>query len=110
MKRIIFFSIIVFFLSSCATSTYISKDQVPSKGIKKIDIFFDKEQPQKEYQVLGYINSSGWIFTSEKQLLKSIQKKANKINADGIVSVKYSYIPHLLIGIPQCEGVLIKYK
>lgn len=82
----------------------------PVKDNKKIDIFFGKEQPQKEYQVLGYISSSGWIFTSENQLIKSIQKKANKVDADGVISVQYTYIPHLLIGIPQCEGVLIKYK
>lgn len=110
MKKIICLITCVLLLSSCATTAFVSNVQTLPKYTKTIDIYFGNQQIAKEYQVIGYVNASGWVFTSEKQLLKSLIGKAEELKADAIISVKYSYIPHFLIGIPYCEGVLISYK
>ncbi len=110
MKKISFYLLLTVFVSGCASTTFIpSAQQIPTHD-KVIDVYFENQLIGKEYQVLGYANTSGWIFTSEKKLLSSMLKKAHKLDADAIIFVKYSYIPHILIGIPYCEGVLIKYK
>ena len=60
--------------------------------------------------MIGHVEASGFIFTSNKQLVYALQKQARQQQAEAIINVKFSYSPALLIGIPYAEGDLIRYK
>ena len=60
--------------------------------------------------MIGHVEASGFVFSSNKQLVYALQKQAQKQQADAIVNVRFSYIPALLIGIPYAEGDLVKLK
>ena len=77
---------------------------------KTIQCYYSTEKPDRAYEVIGHVEASGFVFSSNKQLVYALQKQAQKQQADAIVNVRFSYIPALLIGIPYAEGDLVKYK
>jgi len=80
-----------------------------SKESKDIEVFMTK-LPDKPYEEIIYIESSGSVFHTQKALLKKLKQRAEKENADAIVNVKFSYIPWVLMSIPMVDGIAIKYK
>lgn len=61
--------------------------------------------PEKEYVELSYIQTDGAIFHTPAQLLKGLKKKAQKINADAIINIKYDF----QAWYPVVSGVAIRY-
>jgi len=97
------------FFIGCTSSQYVQTNPVVS-GQPEISIIFDDQDPTMDFEVIGYIETSGWIFTSNKALIKGLRKKAQKEGADAVIDVKFFYIPWVLTSLPAVDGVLIKYK
>ncbi len=71
----------------------------------KVQIFVSM-LPEKAYQEIAYIQCDGGIFNTPQQLLKGLTKKADQLNADAIIKLKYDFQ-----GIwPVASAVAIKYK
>ncbi|MEX2596592.1 MAG: hypothetical protein WEC59_06630 [Salibacteraceae bacterium] len=96
-------------LFSCTSSEYVSL-KTPQLSGEEIDIYLTSDIPEKPYERLGYIETSGWIFTTNKRLLIGLQKKAGKVGADALINVEFGYIPHISTGIPVVTGVAVKWK
>lgn len=112
MKKVLFVIICTILVSGCATGSFVSSSPQSKKATstKVIQCYYSTEQPDKAYEVIGHVEASGFIFTSNKQLVYALQKQALQQQADAIINVRFSYIPALLIGIPYAEGDLIKYR
>jgi len=101
MKRVIFAMFVMMaFCCSCATvqvATFNSESEVP---------VFMTNRPDVQYVEFQYVEVSGSLFSSPKELMGKMQKKAKDIGADAIVNAKYGYA-----GLyPYLEGVAVKYK
>ncbi len=108
MKRVMFFIACAILVTSCATGSFVSTTPKAKNdtSTKTIQCYYSTEKPDRAYEVIGHVEASGFIFTSNKQLVYALQKQAQKQQADAIVNVKFSYIPAILIGIPYAEGGL----
>jgi len=111
MKTIFFLAAACFSLLfiGCTSSQYVQTNPVVS-GQPEISIIFDDQDPTMDFEVIGYIETSGWIFTSNKALIKGLRKKAQKEGADAVIDVEFNHIPHLLTAIPSVSGIAVKYK
>ena len=97
-------------LCACTSTQYVALDFSDKKS-PKIDVFLlESQEPVKEYEVICYIETSGTIFTTKKQLLRGLKKKAEKLGGNAVMDVKFFYIPWVLTSLPAVDGVLIKYK
>ena len=112
MKKVLILILCAIMASGCATGSFVSSSPKPKKetSATTIQCYYSQDKPNNEYEVIGHVEASGFIFTSNKQLVYALQKQARKQQADAIINVKFSYIPALLIGIPYAEGDLIRYK
>ena len=112
MKRLLFVIFCAIFISSCATGSFVSTAPKAKNDIstKTIQCYYSTEKPDRAYEVIGHVEASGFVFSSNKQLVYALQKQAQKQQVDAIVNVRFSYIPALLIGIPYAEGDLVKFK
>jgi hypothetical protein len=93
--------ILIALLSSCASVQIATIDRTD----KKIELYVTK-LPTREYIELGYIEVTGSIFHSRERLLKKMIKRADKVGANAIISLRYSY----QFWYPCLEGVLVKYR
>ena len=98
--------------SGCATGSFVSSNPKSKKDTSStvIQCYYSSEKPDKEYEVVGHVEASGFVFAPNKHLVHTLQKQARQQQADAIINVKFSYMPALLIGIPYAEGDLIRYK
>jgi hypothetical protein len=112
MKRVMFFIACAILISSCATGSFVSTAPKAKNdtSTKTIQCYYSTEKPDRAYEVIGHVEASGFVFSSNKQLVYALQKQAQKQQADAIVNVRFSYIPAILIGIPYAEGDLVKLK
>lgn len=109
-KFLIAFFVSILYLASCTSSQYTYLDRSDKKS-PQIDVYMiDQQQPNQEYDVLAYIETSGWVFTNKKQLLRGLRNKAKNLEADAIIDVRFFYIPHLVSGLPTVEGIAVKYN
>jgi len=97
------------FLFSCTSSQYVQTNK-PLTEKSDIEIILEDQEVEKDYEVIGFIETSGWIFNSNKSLTKGLMIKGKKVGADAVIEVKYYYIPHLVTGIPSVSGIAVKYK
>lgn len=96
----------LFVLSSCTSSQYASVSKEDT-----IEIFYKEHTPNDlKYEILGVIETSNSIFTSNDKLLDALQKKAEDIGANAIIDVEFGYIPHITTGIPYVKGIAIKWE
>lgn len=111
MKMIKYFVAIAISLTlfSCTSSQYVQTSNV-STNQDEIQVYFASEKPTQDYEVIGFIETSGWIFTSNRALLNGLKKKAKKEGADGVINVNFDHIPHVLTGIPEVTGIAVKWK
>lgn len=109
MKRVIFFllPLIFFAFTACTSSQYVLQEEV--EQAQEVPVFFQGSTPEADYEVLGFIETSGWIFTNKKQLLRGFTRKAEKLGADAVVDVEYFYIPHITTSIPAIRGKMVDY-
>lgn len=96
-------------LFSCTSSQYVEL-KTPVQRENEIAVYLESEIPEKSYERLGYIETSGWIFTSNKKLLKGLRAKAESVGADAVINVDFDYIPHVSTGIPTVSGIAVKWK
>lgn len=62
--------------------------------------------PTKPFVEIAYLQCDGSIFNTPQQLLNGLKRKANQLNADAIIQVKYDFQ-----GIwPVASAIAIKYK
>lgn len=94
---------------SCTSSQYVQTNPVVD-GQSEIAIIFEDQETTMNYEIIGHIETSGWIFTSNKALIKGLRKKAQKEGADAVIDVEFNHIPHLLTAIPSVGGIAVKYK
>lgn len=112
MKKLMFLILCATMASGCATGSFVSSSPKSKKDTSTtvIHCYYSSEKPDKEYEVVGHVEASGFVFAPNKHLVHTLQKQAQQQQADAIINVKFSYIPALLIGIPYAEGDLIRYK
>lgn len=105
-------AILVVLLSFCAcTSTQYVPLDFSDKKSPKIEIFLSEiQKPVKEYEIISYVETSGTIFTTKKQLVRALKKEVAKLGGDAVINVRFFYIPHAFDGLPSVDGVIIKYK
>lgn len=102
--------ILLLFLSSCTSSQYVLLNPVDKKS-PDIEIYLKNiKKPTKEFEVIAHIETTGSIFTNQKQLIKGLKKKAEKINGNAIIEVEFFYIPWVLSSLPSVKGVVVIYK
>ncbi|MFN7012983.1 MAG: hypothetical protein ACK4ON_01805 [Bacteroidia bacterium] len=95
----ILFMAIVF--ASCTTTRVANINSTNTK----VQIFVST-LPEKTYQEIAYLQCDGGIFNTPQQLLNGLTKKAEQLNANAIIKVKYDFQ-----GIwPVASAVAIKYK
>lgn len=111
MKGKILCAIIVLLtLSSCTSTQYVPLDYSDKKS-PKIEVFLTCiQKPSREFEIVAYIETSGSVFASQKQLLRGLKKKAEKLGGDAVTEVNFFYIPWVLSSLPSVKGVVIKYK
>lgn len=101
---------IILSICACTSTQYVPLDFSDKKS-PKIEIFLSEIQnPVKEYEVISYVETSGAVFTTKKQLLRGLKKEAEKLRGNAVIDVKFFYIPWVLSSLPAVEGVVIKYK
>lgn len=111
MKKLIPVLFGALLLASCATSSFVSTAPQAKKEVASpIPCYYASDKPGKPYEVMGHVETSGFVFASNKHLVFSMQKTAREKGADAIINIRFSYIPALLIGIPYAEGDLVKFK
>lgn len=100
-KALLSILVIPIALASCTTTRVAKLNSTNTK----IQIFVST-LPERAYQEIAYVQCDGGIFNTPQQLLNGLTKKAERLNADAIVKVKYDYQ-----GIwPIASAVAIKYK
>lgn len=93
-------------LVSCSSTQLISETASNSN-----QIYYIGHGPDgKEYQIVGYLETSGWIFTPNSKLLEGMKNRADKIGADALIDVQFGYIPHVVTGIPYATAYAVKWK
>lgn len=107
MKAIKFlFVISTFGLTSC-----YSTQLVQIQTTENIPIYYQGHLPNdKPYEIVGLLETSGWIFTSNSKLVNGMEKRAKKIGADAVIDLRFGYIPHIITGIPYAQGIAVKWK
>lgn len=112
MKMSLFYIgiIILLVFSSCTSTQHVALNYTDKKT-PSIEIFISGVQnPIKEYEIISYIETSGSIFATKKQLLCAMKRKAMEMGGDAVINVRFFYIPHMFSGLPSIEGVVVKYK
>lgn len=112
MKKIIALIIFSFMLSlmACTSTQYVHLDYSDKKSPKIEILLSEIQKPIKEYEVISYIETSGAVFTTKKQLLRGLKREAEKLGGNAVIDVKFFYIPWALSSLPAVDGVVIKYK
>ncbi|MBO4543945.1 MAG: hypothetical protein K6F29_03260 [Bacteroidales bacterium] len=112
MKKFLLIITCAMLVSGCATGSFVSSSPKAKNDTSTtiMQCYYFPEKPDKAYDVIGHVEASGFVFSSNKQLVYALQKQARQQQADAIINVRFSYIPALLIGIPYAEGDLIKYR
>jgi hypothetical protein len=96
-------------LTSCASTQHFSPGA--DKRSPKLDVFLARVQsPQKEHEVIAFIETSGSIFASKNQLMRSFNRKAAELGGDAVADVDFFYIPWVFSSLPAVKGVVIKYR
>ena len=96
MKKYIFLLIPLFLFYGCLSVDLYAKRQLkfvssgeiiypPQKSCHKIDLFFNGDVPEKEYEVIGEI--SGIVTDDIKPVLTA---KARQSGGDGVIDIKIS--------------------
>lgn len=96
-----FFIILATTISACTTTRVASLHAENSK----VQIYVSKI-PERPYYEIAYIQCDGAIFHTPQHLLNGLVKKADKLNADAIINVKYDFQSIW----PVASAVAIKYK
>lgn len=112
MKNLLLFcfGLILLIGVSCTSTQHVALNY-SDKKTPNIEIFMSElQKPTKEYEVISYIETSGAIFATKKQLLCALKRKAKELNGDAVIDVRFFYIPHIFSGLPSIEGVVVKYK
>ncbi len=102
MKRAHFSIVLLSLLMVSCTTTRVAT--LNNSG-DKIQVFASN-LPDKPYTEIAYIQCDGGIFNTPQQLLNGLKKKAENINADALIKVKYDFQ-----GIwPVASAIAVKYK
>ncbi len=102
---ILFFTLML--LSSCVTTQMVTlQDNNIHKNVK---VYFTK-LPDCAYEEIAYLDASGSVFHGPESLLKNLVKKADRIQADAIIQVRFYYIPWVLMSIPSASAIAIRFK
>ncbi len=101
---------ILLILSSCTSTSYVAFNN-PTKKSPNVEIFLKGvKSPIKEYEIIAYIETTGAIFTTQRQLVEALKVKSEKLGSDAIMEVDFFYIPWALSSLPSVKGIAIKYK
>lgn len=102
----------IFFLATlcaCTSTQYVSLDA--SGKNSSIGFFLSKTQlPLIEYEAIAYIETSGSVFATHEQLVRSLKRKAAKLGGDAVIEANFFYIPWAFSSTPAINGVVVKYK
>ncbi|BCY28271.1 hypothetical protein [Flavobacterium okayamense] len=99
MKKIIVPIIIALILSnSCSVGYEVSKTFTPLRTLNcdtistKIDLYFDGEKIDFEYEKIGLIEIQGNYSSKDAELIEEVKKIASSKCCDAVINLKKSYI------------------
>lgn len=95
-------------LSSCTSSQFTQLNSTPESG--DVAVYYHTQTPDRDYEIIGHIETSGWIFTSNKALIKGLSAKAKNATADAVIDVEFDHIPHITSGIPMVSGLAVSWR
>lgn len=79
LKRV--FLLIILLANGCASVNYVGKTFNPTTDV---DVYYSKEEIEKEYTVIGHAIGSGTLTTNEN-ILKKLMEEAQIKGADAIL-------------------------
>jgi len=82
MKMRFILSFLIFFLSGCATISYLPSTSQKFSPTQSVEILWEK--PQRSYIELGQISVESADY-SEETLFKKLKQKAMEIGADAVI-------------------------
>lgn len=74
--------VLSFGVFACAHVNYMGKSFEPTT---KIEVFFSKEEIEREYVVIGHAIGTGTTFVSNDKIERKLIEKARSIGADAIL-------------------------
>ena len=95
-------------LSACTSSQLAVLNKTDAGD--EPQLFYHTETTDRPFEVIGWIETSGWVFTSNQILVNGLKKKAAKVDADAVIDVRFDHIPHMVIGIPMVTGLAVRWK
>lgn len=107
MKAIPFLTLVIV-ITSCTSSQFTQLNSTPESG--DVAVFYHTQTPDRDYEIIGHIETSGWIFTSNKALIKGLSAKAKNATADAVIDVEFDHIPHISSGIPMVSGLAVRWR
>ncbi|HYF02567.1 MAG TPA: hypothetical protein VEC36_04280 [Patescibacteria group bacterium] len=100
---------VAFVLGGCTSSQFVQTN-VQSASQPGVEIYISNELPQRAYDVIGHIETSGWVFTSHETLLDGLRERAKKASADAVIKTEFKYFSHGFSSLPYVEGIAVKWK
>jgi uncharacterized protein YbjQ (UPF0145 family) len=81
------------------------------ENYESIDVYMAGIQsPIRDYTIIAYVETTGSVFTTKEQLIKSLKRKTEKLKGDAIIEVDFSYRAWALSSLPTIDGFIVKYK
>ena len=98
MKLLTFFAALLL-VSSCAS--------VPSTALTGPagTVFFSKT-PDRPYQEIAFVETTGSIFTSRAHLLRKLQQQQAGLQGDALVQVRHDFV----FWWPHTSALVVKYQ
>jgi len=98
---IVIFSIFTYSCTSVQATLLTSSNNTPE--------IYITHKPPVAYTEIEYIEVTGSIFHSSKQLLKKLTRKAKEDSLDAIVDVKFNVVNGWFTSWTSASGVGVKY-
>ncbi len=96
------------FITGCTSTQHVALDPTTTKH--KVDVYLrNNSPPQRDYRIVSYVETTGAVFASKKDLIKGMQRRALMLDGDAVIDVEFFYIPWILASLPAAEGTIIKY-
>lgn len=108
-KKINLALIFTFITVGCTSSQFVQTNITPASQ-PQVRVYVANETPQRDYEIIGHIETSGWVFSSHESLMGGLREKAKEVGADAVIKTEFKYFSHVITSVPYVEGIAVKWK
>ncbi len=109
MRRLNLALILALVMAGCTSSQFVQTN-ITAENQHQMPVYISNEMPQRQYEVIGHIETSGSIFSSHESLLEGLREKAKEVGADAVIKTEFKYFSHVITSIPYVDGIAVKWK